>query len=175
MICRHLLFLLVFLIHPSLRASEHRLEHLRGNITIPQIQGWEIKEKVFGMPYMLFSPQTKGQRSNISFTHSGIDFPFKVSEIEKSLRQYQDLKKEWTRKIGAEYIKVHEHQRKENLLGHTLYVFGFEYEHQKKHYVEKTYLIQCRGEMVYAKSLRLNENEEHEAKFDKFLNLLNCS
>lgn len=169
------LFFILLSIPLSLRADTHTLDNIRGTITIPQLEGWELAKNVFGMPYIYFSPKANGQKSNISFTHSGVEFPFRPEEMDESLVKYRKLKREWTEKVGAEFDSVLNHEVRETLLGHRVYQFGFTYTFNASDYIEKSYYIDCGGDMLFVKSLRLRVNEAHDAQFDQLIGGINCN
>jgi hypothetical protein len=51
---------------------------------------------------------------------------------------------------------------------------GFNYTHEGKVYAEKSYYIECKGKILFSKSLRLEENSAHEKDFSDFLSTIDC-
>ena len=167
--------LLLFLFLPlSLEAKSLELKGQTSSIFIEPKEQWVLGKELFGMPFIYFSPYTNGQRSNISFTDSGVELKLNVNSLEKNQKDYQNIKHKWAKDVGAKSISFVPYHKFENKLGHKIHQIGFNYEHEGKSYFEKSYYIECRGKMLFSKSLRLRENEGHETAFNDFINKLDC-
>lgn len=150
------------------------LSHERGAIFIDEIKGWELSKDIFGMPFMYFSPKEFGQRSNISFAHTGEDFSFDKKAMKKNESQYRDGKIKWAKKVGASILRVSPYITKKNSKGHLVHNIGVEYKFKKKHYVERSFYIECKNKMLFSKSLRLKKSGRHKRTFDKIIENINC-
>lgn len=175
---RHLSLLISFIcLHIfTLQASDDvlLLAHPRGNIEIIKIDNWEMAENVFGIPYIYFSPLENGQRSNISFTHTGLDFPFDENDLEGSLVEYRSLKQVWAKKVGAEIISFSNHELYETSQGHPVHQFSFSFRSNESQYIETSYYLACFEKMIFIKSLRLIQNTSHELAFTRLINSIRC-
>lgn len=155
-------------------AATLKLETERGRIFVPEQKGWELGKDMFGMPFIYFSPQTNGQRSNISFTTTGLDVEFNLAVMNKDKAGHQKLKREWAAEVLATPTGFIPYKRWANAQGHTIHEIGFEYDHEGKHYVEKSFYIDCRGRLIYAKSLRLKDNAAHDKEFTTLVKEMDC-
>tara|TARA_R110002072_G_scaffold64203_1_gene159109 strand:+ start:82777 stop:83301 length:525 start_codon:yes stop_codon:yes gene_type:complete len=150
------------------------LSHERGTIYIEEQKGWELSKDIFGMPFMYFSPKHSGQRSNISFAHTGTDFTFDKKEMKKNESQYREGKEKWAKKVGASILKVSPYLTFKNNFGHLVHKIGVQYKFKKKHYFETSYYIECKKKMLFSKTLRLQQAGSHQKSFDKIIKSVNC-
>ncbi len=155
-------------------AAVLKLETGYGRILIPEKQGWELGKDMFGMPFIYFSPRENNQRSNISFTNTGVDLKVNLAELAKDGAGYQNLKKKWASDVQATVQGFLPYKRWQNEQGHTVHEIGFNYLHQGKSYVEKSFYIDCRGRLIFSKSLRLKENGIHDKEFTTLVRALDC-
>lgn len=144
------------------------------SIFIEEKSNWVLGKDLFGMPFIYFSPQVNGQRSNISFTDTGADLNLDIQSLAKSQESYQKGRKDWSEQVGATPISFHPYEVKVNHHGHRVHKIGFTYEHEKKIYSEKSFYIECRGKIIFSKALRLQENSAHDNEFNELLNTLDC-
>lgn len=150
------------------------LKHERGVIHVDELKGWEISKDLFGLPFVYVSQKQNGQRSNISFSHTGIELKFDKKSLKKTHGQYRVGKEKWAKKVGANILKVLPYKTFKNAFGHQVHHVGIRFSHLKKSYIENSYYIECKGKMIYSKSLRLNKNKNHKNKFTKLIQGLNC-
>ena len=143
-------------------------------IFIEEKSGWQLGKDLFGMPFIYFSPQTNGQRSNISFTDTGTDLEIDVKSLATNQTAYEINKKKWAESVGATPVDFVPYANSVNQRGHKIHTIGFTYSHEGKNYHEKSYYIECRGKLLYSKSLRLTENVKHEKDFSELINSLDC-
>lgn len=155
-------------------AGSLELKKSTRSIYIEEKQDWRLGKDLFGMPFIYFSPQVNGQRSNISFTDTGADVELDINSLAKSQNDYQSNKKEWAKSVGANPISFVPYEVKINKHGHKVHRIGFNYEHEGKSYNEKSFYIECRGKILFSKSLRLQENEVHDKDFNDLLGSLDC-
>jgi hypothetical protein len=144
------------------------------SIFIEEKTNWKLGKELFGMPFIYFSPQVNGQRSNISFTDTGADLELDSKSLDKTQNKYQANKTKWAKKVGATPKDFTPYQVTTNKHGHKIHQIGFNYAHESKNYHEKSYYIECRGKILYAKSLRLSENSKHEKDFSDLISGLDC-
>lgn len=144
------------------------------SIFIEEKADWKLGKDLFGMPFIYFSPQVNGQRSNISFTDTGADVELDVQSLASSQKDYQTGRKQWAEQVGATPVAFHPYQVSTNKHGHKVHRIGFNYIHEGDNYVERSHYIECRGKIIFAKSLRLKENELHENDFNELLASLDC-
>lgn len=158
----------------STQAKILELKKNSGTIFIPEKSHWKLGKELFGMPFIYFSPQENGQRSNISFTDTGSDLELDIKTLASTQDKYQSSRKRWAEKVGAELISFEPYQVKVNKNGHRIHRVGLNYSHEGKVYAEKSYYIECKGKLLYSKSLRIKENVSHEKDFDDLLSSLDC-
>jgi hypothetical protein len=144
------------------------------SIFIQEKKNWTLGKDLFGMPFIYFSPQVNGQRSNISFTDTGADVELDVKSLATTQDKYKANKKEWADSVGASPVSFEPYKVKINNHGHKVHEIGFNYEHEGKTYKEKSFYIECRGKIIFSKSLRLNVNEEHDKDFNDLITSLDC-
>jgi hypothetical protein len=166
-------FIILFIVGT---ASAETLDLKSGSrsIFISQKDNWLLKRDLFGMPFVYFSPLTHGQRSNISFTETGADIEIDPSSLKSSEENYQKMKNNWARKVGAAQLQFFPYTITPNKLGHRVHQIGFRYEHEGKTYDEKSFYIECRGRIIFAKALRLRENSAHDKDFSDLISSLDC-
>lgn len=143
-------------------------------IFIQELPNWQLGQDLFGMPFIYFSPQTNGQRSNISFTDTEANLKLDVKALADNQNDYQKGKEAWVKTVGAVALEYSPYQVKVNKLGHKIHQIGFSYRHEDKVYFERSNYIECRGRIIFSKSLRLKENEAHENDFNNLLESLDC-
>jgi hypothetical protein len=168
------LLLLLIILPGSLMAKTLELKKASRIIYIEERAKWELGKELFGMPFIYFSPSLNGQRSSISFTNTGIEIDIDVKALSSSQNDYQNNKKAWSEQVGAKPLEFSTYQSSTNKFGHKTYSIGFNYEFQGKKYNEKSFYIECRGSLIFAKSLRLYENSIHDIDFKNLLENLDC-
>lgn len=157
-------------------ATAKSLELKTGTRTlyVQERSDWTLSKDLFGMPYVYFSPSLNGQRSNISFTDTGIELSLDVTALSKNQDDYKQGKNDWAKEVGATPISFFPYESSTNKHGHKIHTIGFNYEHEGKSYQEKSFYIECRGKLLFSKSLRLKENEAHESSMKDFIKTLDC-
>lgn len=155
-------------------AKSLELKKENRSIFIDEKSGWEIGKDLFGMPYIYFSPQLNSQRSNISFTDTGVETELDVKTLGSTQNVYQDGKKKWAESVKATIQSFSPYKVSVNKIGHKVHEIGMSYQHEEKSYVEKSYYVECRGRMLFAKSLRLQKNEVHEKTFQELISTIDC-
>lgn len=169
------LILLLSLLSFSLQARVLELKKDSRSILIPEMEQWKLGKDLFGMPFIYFAPQANGQRSNISFTDTGAEVELDIKALASYQADYQKGRKLWTETVGAQALDFLPYEVKVNQNGHKIHQVGFSYNHEDKIYHEKSYYIECRGRIIFAKSLRLKANEKHEQDFKKLIDSLDCA
>ena len=156
------------------QTNTQKLETEYGKIYVPEYSDWEMGRDMYGMPFIYFSPQENSQRSNISFTYTGVEVLVNLAEMGQDPKGYQELKDNWAKTVEAKPLDYHAYKSWKNNHGHTVHEVGFDYEFKKKRYHEKSYYINCRGQLVYAKSLMLMINKDHAPKLLRLVQELDC-
>lgn len=159
---------------PLTHAKSLELSKNSRSIFIPQKSNWELGKDLFGMPFIYFSPQVNGQRSNISFTDTGAEVELDIKSLAKSQNDYQKNKRKWSESVSADPQSFFPYEVKVNKYGHRVHKIGFSYVHEGELYVEKSNYVECRGRVIFAKSLRLAKNSAHEKDFDDLIYNLDC-
>lgn len=170
-------FVLGFIVsafHFEAHAKSMELKKGTRSIFIEEKKDWELGRDLFGMPFIYFSPQVNGQRSNISFTDTGADLELDIQELAKNQNDYQKNKKKWAESVGALPIGFKPYQVTVSKHGHKVHQIGFSYSHEGETYDERSYYIECRGKILFSKSLRLEENVQHDKDFAELINTLDC-
>lgn len=158
----------------SSHAKVLELKKNSGTIFIAEKSNWKLGKELFGMPFIYFSPQENGQRSNISFTDTGAELELDIKVLAKNQDQYQVGRKKWADTVGADPLSFEPYEVKVNKNGHRIHRVGFIYAHEGKVYNEKSYYIECKGKLLFSKTLRLKENASHENDFAELLSSLDC-
>jgi hypothetical protein len=158
----------------SAQAKMLELKKSTRSIFIEEKNGWILGKNLFGMPFIYFSPQTNGQRSNISFTDTGADLELDIKSLATTQEKYQKNRKAWAETIGANALGFSAYEVSINKNGHKIHKIGFSYEHEGKSYNEKSFYIECRGKILFSKSLRLLSNDKHEKDFNDLVGGLDC-
>jgi hypothetical protein len=158
----------------SSQAKILELKKNSGTIFIPEKSNWKLGKELFGMPFIYFAPSANGQRSNISFTDTGAELELDIKTLAKTQKTYQMGRKKWAETVGALAISYEPYEVKVNKNGHRIHRVGFNYSHEGKAYAEKSYYIECKGKLLFSKSLRLRENEAVEKDFADLLGSLDC-
>lgn len=167
------LFLTLFL---TLTSTVYAVEltHSGHTLYLDNPQEWEVGKDLFGIPFMLFSPQLNGQRSNMSFAHSGVELELEVQALKDNQAAYQENKKKWGEVHSTKILTFMPYQNFLNSHKHQVHAIGVSFESEKKIYVETSYYTECKGKILFSKSLRLKENLEHEKYFKSLINSLDC-
>lgn len=155
-------------------AKSLELKRNTRSIFIEEKASWTLGKDLFGMPFVYFSPQKNGQRSNISFTDTGAEVELDVKSLASSQKAYQQGRKDWAQSVSAEVIAFLPYEVKINDHGHKVHQIGVKYVHEGKTYQEKSHYIECRGKILFSKSLRLTSNLEHEQDFNDLIQGLDC-
>lgn len=169
---KHLLCLV--LLTSVVEAKSLELKKNARSIYIEESDEWMLGKDLFGMPFIYFSPQTNGQRSNISFTDTGAEVELDIKSLASSQNKYQTERKEWAASVDATPVSFSPYEVSINQHGHKVHKIGFSYEHEGKTYFERSYYIECRGRILFSKSLRLGENEAHEKNFRRLIQSVDC-
>jgi len=135
---------------------------------------WTLGKDLFGMPFILFSPQENGQQSNISFTDTGAKLTLDFEALKENQDSFKRNKDEWADTIGAQINGLNPYETSINNNGHRVHKIGITYTFKQKKYFENTYFLECRGRLIFSKSLRLTENEKHENEFKEMIENLDC-
>ncbi len=155
-------------------AAPLELKRNNRSIFIEEKNKWTLGKDLFGMPFIYFSPQSKGQRSNISFTDTGANVELDMKSLSDKKQDYQEGRKKWAQTVGASVLSFDPYEMVVNGRGHKVHRIGFNYTHEGKSYNEKSYYIECRGRVIFSKSLRLFENKEHDKDFSELISTLDC-
>ncbi len=166
--------LLLSFISLSYKAHSLELKKNTRSIFIEEKNDWRLGRDLFGMPFIYFSPESNGQRSNISFTDTGADLELDVKSLATTQDKYQANKKQWAEQIGATPLGFVPYEVTVNKHGHKIHRIGFNYSHEGESYNEKSFYIECRGKILFSKSLRVKENQMHDKDFDDLLSSLDC-
>lgn len=170
-------FVLVFIISGFFSVTHAKTMELKKStrsIFIQEKNGWTLGKDLFGMPFIYFSPQKNGQRSNISFTDTGAELELDIKSLASSQESYQKNKKDWALQVGATPLGFKPYEVTINQHGHKIHNIGFSYVHEGDKYFENSFYIECRGKLLFSKSLRTSENEPHEEDFKDLLSSLDC-
>lgn len=146
----------------------------RGQILVPSLPDWERGENMFGMPFIFFSPRANDQRSNISFTATGVESDINLPSLGKNQDSYKKIKTEWAASVGGKAEAFIPYKTWKSKQGHTIHEIGVEFTHEEKRYVETSFYIDCRGMLIYSKSLRLKVNQDHQGQFGKLIDEMDC-
>lgn len=169
------LFLLFIIMFSSVALADRlELKDDSQTIFIDEKANWELGQNLFGIPFILFSPQLNGQRSNISFTDTGAKIGLKKTAISNEVA-YKKMKKNWAIKTDSIPVSFLPYQKYVNRNNHEVHQIGFVFKNEGKVYVENSYYIECRGKVIFSKSLRLDVNEVHEKVFNELIDTLSCS
>lgn len=171
---KYLFITLSYLISLTAFGANQTLTTKYGRIFVPELKGWELGKNMFGMPFLYFSPQTNGERSNISFTNTGVDGDLDLPSLGKNPEQYQKMKKEWAETVDAKVSAFIPFKSWKNDQGLVVNEIGVEFLASEKAYVEKSYYVDCRGRLLFVKSLRLKVNEAHQKDFESLVKNLDC-
>jgi len=166
--------ILVILTSLNVNAKVLELKKNTGTILIQENKTWTLGKDLFGIPFMLFSPQTNGQRSNITFTNTGADLELEFKTLSLTQDDFKKGKKQWAEKVGADVLSFEPYGMKVNKNGHRVHTIGMNYVHEGKAYIERSHYIECKGRLIYSKSLRLKENDSHDKDFNNFIQSLDC-
>jgi hypothetical protein len=172
--CFFVLVLLVLVFCNSVFAKSLELKKNSGTILIQEKSSWELGKDLFGIPFIYFAPKQNGQRSNISFTDTGAELELDVKTLSANQKDYQAGRKKWAEQVGASIIDFAPYQSFQNKNGHKVHNIGVNYTHEKKVYSEKSYYIECRGKLLFSKSLRLEVNSAHDKDFGDLIQSLDC-
>jgi hypothetical protein len=155
-------------------AKSLELKKKSHSIFISEKTGWTLGKELFGMPFVYFSPQKNGQRSNISFTDTAAELELDIKSLATTQEKYQTSRKKWAQTVGANVLGFLPYEVSVSKHGHKIHRIGVSYEHQGKSYAEKSYYIECRGKIIYSKALRLTQNEVHDKDFSDLISGLDC-
>jgi hypothetical protein len=159
---------------PVLWAKPMKLETSYGKIFVPEIKDWEMGREMFGMPFIYFSPQVNGERSNISFTATGVDVEGDLTEMGRDFAGYKKMKDAWAAEVLAKPLGYIPYKSWKNAQGHIVHEVGFEFELEGDHYVEKSYYIDCTKRLIFSKTMRNKLNADHDKEFGRMINELDC-
>lgn len=171
------LFVFTFILPAFLSVTHAKTLELKNStrsIFIEEKKDWTLGKDLFGMPFIYFSSESNGQRSNISFTDTGAELELDIKALANSQESYQKNKKEWALQVGATPLSFTPYEASANKHGHKIHKIGFSYEHEGDKYFENSYYIECRGKILFSKTLRIGQNERHEKDFKELIGSLDC-
>lgn len=169
-----ILFSFFIQIFPAFASTPQVLVTERGQILISPLKDWELGKDMFGMPYIYFSPQMNGQRSNMSFTATGVETDLDLTTLGKNQDTYKKMKLQWLESVSGRAVSFLPYKRWKNSQGHIVHQIGFEYLHEDLAYVETSFYVDCRGKLIFSKSLRLKVNNQHQNDFEKLITDMDC-
>jgi hypothetical protein len=172
-----ILFILFFILLTFTNSSQAKVIELKKKSTsifIQEISNWKLGKELFGLPHIYFSPLLNGQRSNISFTDTGATLELDINDLASSQNSYQGNKNKWAEKVGATVLSFLPYEVKVTSKGYKAHEIGFTYMHENLTYNETSYYIECRGKIIFSKSLRLIKNISHEKDFNSLISNLDC-
>lgn len=169
-----IILLLIIHFHSAFASGPQVLVTERGQILISELKDWELGKDMFGMPYIYFSPQVNGQRSNISFTATGVETDLDLTTLGKNQETYRKMKNQWLESVSGKAVSFLPYKRWKNSQSHIVHQIGFEYQHEDLHYVETSFYVDCRGKLIFSKSLRLKTNSQHQNDFEKLITNMDC-
>lgn len=155
--------------------QNHSIQSELGLITFNADSEWSLKHNIFGMKNWLFSPKLNNSKSSLTVTDTKAKIELQIEVIEKNHKKYEVLKSNWANKTNAKVISFRPMQTFKNSHGHPVSKIGFSYIHKETTYVENSYYISCRGNILFAKSLRSEKNKVHETNFQKVIQSMDCS
>jgi len=167
-------FLGIFIFQQTSIAKSIELKKDGKTIFIKNESKWTIGKDLFGMPFILFSPKENGQQSNISFTDTGARLTLDFEALKENQDSFKKNKDEWAEAIGAQINGLNPYETNINKNGHRVHKIGITYTFKQKKYYENTYFLECRGRLIFSKSLRLIENQKHEKDFQEMIENLDC-
>lgn len=170
-----ILLILSLMLSGLARAETMSLVDKHGKIFVPELESWELAKKIFDMPFIYFSSLKNGQRSNISFTSTGVDIKVDFDELGRTQDVYQKNKQQWLTEVHGKLKSFRPYRKWKNNYGHIVYEIGVNFEHGSKDYAEMSYYINCHDRLIFSKSLRLSANEQHQEKFNLLITQLDCS
>lgn len=135
---------------------------------------WELAKDLFGIPFILFSPQVNGQRSNISFAHSGVELELDIGALKDNQKDYQQNKEQWGKTHNAQIMSFTPYHSYLNSLNHRVHSIGVIYQTEGRTYQETSFYTECKGKIVFAKGLALTQNLEHQKYFKELIHSLDC-
>jgi hypothetical protein len=168
---------LVFILLLTIQNSFARMIELKKgtrSIFIEEKDGWTLGKEMFGIPFWYFSPNSNGQRSNITFTDTGAELALDIGSLSSAQSSYQEDKKNWAKAVDAKVEKFLPYEVMINRHGNRVHKIGFSYTHEEKSYVERSFYIECRGKILFSKALRLKINRQHDKEFDEIITSLDC-
>ncbi|MBY0517472.1 MAG: hypothetical protein K2P81_11210 [Bacteriovoracaceae bacterium] len=168
------LWIILMIISTSAWSAALKLETKYGRIFVPEKPTWELGKDLFGMPFIYFSPQVNGQRSNISFTNTGVDLEIDLKAMSENPEAFKKMKNDWAQEVNATPVDYIPYKKWKNQQGHSVHEVGFQYRHENKEYIEKSIYIDCNGRLIYSKSLRLIQNSQHDKDFKELIDELDC-
>jgi hypothetical protein len=172
---RLLVILCAILASLSAGAKEIKIPSDGGLILFNAPASWELKHDIFGMENWLFSPKLNNSRSNITVTNTKSKIQLNFDSIKKSRKNYEKLKQNWADRVQAKVISFKPMKAQKNTNGNLVNSIGFSYVFKGKKYIEDSYYIDCRGTVVFVKSLRLEVNLDHQEDINQMINSMDCS
>ena len=168
------LIIAVFTILLTSSAMAMELKYEGHSLSVEVPENWQLGKDLFGIPFTFFSPQENGQRSNITFAPTGAELELDVLALKKNQKDYQENKKKWTETHSARLNGFIPYRSYLNKNDHRVHTIGFSYTHRDKKYIENSFYLECKGKIIFSKSLRLEQNQPHQKFFEEMINGLDC-
>jgi hypothetical protein len=159
----------------TVMAKTTTLKLERGEIFFSKPSSWQVKHDLFGIKNWLFSPKENGIRSNLTITDTKVNIELNSEIIKKNHESYVRLKQNWARKVNATPVSYSPLILWKNQHGHFVNEISFNYVFKKKQYQETSYYLECRGNLVYIKSLMIMQNQEHKKDLREVVNSMDCN
>lgn len=165
-----------FIVILILTLPAYAIELKRNNsfISITERPDWTLGKDLFGIPFVYFSPEQNGQRSNISFTDTEVEITLNTGDLKSTQETYQANKQAWANQVKASHLSFIPYETFKNRQGHQVHKIGVNFEHEGKLYVEQSFYINCNKKIIFSKAIRLKQNESHDPIFLEFIQSLSC-
>lgn len=140
------LMVLIF-ISISYEAQSLELKKNIRSIFLEEKKYWRLGRDLFGIPFIYFSPDKNGQRSNIRITDIGEDLELDIISLSTTPETYKANKKQSAEQIDATPLGFVPFEVLVNKHGHKIHRIGFSYLHEGESNNDESFYIECRGKI----------------------------
>jgi len=153
--------------------EEYHLGKMHFSLEVPK--DWKLSRNQFGLPFVLKGPQTKHGRPVIAVNKLYEGQTIFQHERLEDISSYKEERQAWLKETGGTeltYLPYRFRKLSEDVSIHQL---GYRFQLGGVDFAEKTYYIQCPGQVYHLKSLYpLLEMQKAEYNSERMVKSFKC-
>ncbi len=147
----HLLVIFSLVILPQ-KVLGVRIVDKRGSCELDLPSHWKYERDLFGLPHVFLSPGGT-KKVSVSLTVTGLEaIRLPSHELMKNQDQYQNGRKEWAKRSGAEITSFYPYEKK--MIGKVVsHQIGVDYKLRNEEHSERSSFFECSKSLIHMKAV----------------------